>query len=135
MSDALKSVYNKDGHHYNIYKVEASKGMEVLRDLFPDAEANEMNFVMFSTSGIHGSYATIEDIENGFNEYGVDPQFPGGEPPDDYWGNNLTVLVIHPRIVCMKYGDIEVAPDDIQFLKDLRKSSIEAFTLSQKLVE
>lgn len=34
-----------------------------LRGMFPDAKADDMNFVLFSTSGVHGTYNTIEEAE------------------------------------------------------------------------
>ena len=45
------------------------KSMADLRNVFktPD-DVNDMNFVLFSTSGIHGSYITIEEIERVLTE-------------------------------------------------------------------
>ena len=41
----------REGAHYNIWVI-SSGGVEGLRKMFPDAKANEMNFVLFSTSGV-----------------------------------------------------------------------------------
>lgn len=41
-----------DGGHYSINR--ARDGMDLLRLVFPDGEANEMNICLFSTSGVHG---------------------------------------------------------------------------------
>ena len=50
--------------HYCVIDIRPdSNGMEFLRTLFPDAEADYMNFCLFSTSGVHGSYVRIEDAE------------------------------------------------------------------------
>jgi len=105
--------------HYSVLKWEG--GVAALRDFFPGALADPMNFVLFSTSGVHGSYATIEDIEESLRKYPDGP--PKGEEPNDWYGNKLTILIVQPRIVCMRYGTVEVELDDIQFLKDLRLSS------------
>ena len=102
--------------------------------MFPNGKANELNFVLFSTSGVHGTYITIEDIEKGFKKYGNEPSFlsdedldnPNADPskvPDDWSGTQLTICVVHPRIVGVGYGNIEVKPEDISFLKKLRKTS------------
>ncbi len=45
------------------YSIQGDLTLADLKGMFPDAKANEMNFVLFSTSGVHGSYATIEQVE------------------------------------------------------------------------
>ena len=82
-------------------------GMQLLREHF--SEPDEMNLVLFSTSGIHGSYKTIEDAEQ-IVKCGAKS-----------W---VTFLVVQPRIVSMTYGNAEVATlDDIEFLKKIRQKS------------
>lgn len=93
---------------YETVKLDRACGVSVLRTLFRDGEANSMNFCLFSTSGTHGSYLTIEDVAASL----------GTDEPEQ-----LTVLVIQPRVVRMLYGDIDVEPSDIDFLKQLRESS------------
>ncbi len=94
------------------------------------AQANEMNFVLFSTSGVHGTYTTIEEIERGLLKYGENPEFLKDESeesiPEDWNGTTLTIGLYHPRIVGVGYGNIEVKLPDIPFLKALRKSSWDA---------
>jgi hypothetical protein len=108
------------------YSIIASKGgMGLLRSMFPDGEANEMNFVLFSTSGVHGSYTTIEEIETGIQKYGDSPEFDD-EWPNDYSGNELTYLIVQPRVVSMTYGNAQVALADVPFLKRLRQTSFAA---------
>lgn len=111
--DEPRSIFNKDGGHYNIFK---GVTMDTLKTVFPDGEANELNFVLFSTSGVHGTYKTIEEIEN---------ILINGATKDDY-STDLTVLVVHPRLVTMMYGEITVSLEDIQYLKKLRESSKKA---------
>ena len=132
-SDLWESVHHKDGAHYNIFAVRQDGqrerpevGMAGLRAMFPDGEANDMNFVLFSTSGVHGSYITIEDIEACIAKYGDEPEFSDDDYPDDYCGRSLTFLIVQPRIVCMRYGNARVTAADIPYLKKLRASSIEA---------
>lgn len=93
--------------HYSILKLE---GMGNLRALFPDGKADDLNFVLFSTSGVHGSYSTIEDVEEHLKVGGGD-------------SDTLTITVVHPRIICMRYGDVPVTLEDIPYLKKLRASS------------
>lgn len=85
-----------------------------LRQLFPTGEANAENFVLFSTSGVHGTYDTIEDVEARMKEKGS--AF-----------NSLTFLVIQPRIVSMRYGRAyPETDDDFAFLKRLRETTLQA---------
>jgi len=89
-------------------------GMEGLRRLFPEGRANEENVVLFSTSGVHGSYKTLEDMER---------EVIGQREGD----GAVTFVVVHPRTCCLRYGVCEPQNgDDIAFLKGLRESSREA---------
>ena len=95
--------------HYSIIKLgggDPVKARDALFAIFPEDTANSLNFVLFSTSGVHGSYETIEDIEADLN--------------DD---SELTVLVVQPRIVALQYGRVRVTAGDIPRLKRLRQSS------------
>lgn len=78
-----------------------------LRSMFPDGKANNLNFCLFSTSGVHGTYTTIEELD--FSETGKD---------------EITVIVISPRTVSLGYGHIEVEEKDVDFLKSLRDTSL-----------
>jgi hypothetical protein len=121
-----KSSFGKSGGHYNIYAAKDGRGLDMLKRWFPDAKANEFNFVLFSTSGVHGTYTTIEQIEIGIAKYGINPDFGEEGWPDDYHGNELTFLLIQPRIVGMTYGTLAVCSQtDVDYLKTLRASSWE----------
>lgn len=100
--------------HYSIEHIKEEDGMSRLRTMFPDGEANCMNFVLFSTSGIHGSYSTIEDVEDELAKGDVGASA------------EITFLIVHPRIVCIRYGNATVTREDIPYLKKLRASSIAA---------
>jgi len=100
--DTVKLVSGSGGH-YSIYK--AVYPMQLLKNVFPEGEANEMNFCLFSTSGVHGTYQTIEDEEK--------------EP-----GVGVTFLIVQPRLVTMHYGEVyPKSSEDFEYLKKLRKSS------------
>jgi hypothetical protein len=89
-------------------------GMQALRELFPAGQANALNQVLFSTSGVHGSYDTIEDVEC----WQPDPEEPDTPKP------TLTFVVIHPRLLHLKYGQCSPqTADDFAFLRQLRASS------------
>ena len=110
---------------YSVLKKKSDvDGMAALRRMFPEAKADSMNFVLFSTGGVHGSYITIEDAE----------LFLKGETPeqllksDDIEGcGRVTFLIVHPRWVTLRYGECEPKNEvDIDYLKQLRSSSQEA---------
>ena len=65
-SAAFQSLYGKMGGHYNIYQMHG--GVRTLRSYFRSGEADPWNFVLFSTSGMHGTYTTIEDIAGGLEK-------------------------------------------------------------------
>lgn len=122
-----ESSHRKDGAHYNTFHVaKGANAMKALRDWFgEDAKADEMNFVLFSTSGVHGSYSTIEDCENAMNGEGDPDDEPIGD--DAPYIPEVTFLVVQPRIVCLRYGNCQPKnADDIAWLKKLRASSWKA---------
>jgi hypothetical protein len=97
---------------YDTHWIVAEDGMKVIRTFFPDAESvSTRNFMLFSTSGIHGSYATIEDIEKRV------------QAGDNDILCELTFIIISPRMVRMIYGTCIPDIDDIPFLKELRQKS------------
>ena len=99
------------GGHYNHLYIKTEYAMEALQKVFSHGKADEMNFVLFSTSGVHGCYTTIEKVE---------------ERPLEY-GNTVTFVIIHPRLATIKYGNVQIeSKKDIRFIKKLRKSSWKA---------
>lgn len=103
-----------DSAHYSIFSGEHANGMALLRMLFPKPVADELNLVLFSTSGVHGHYGTIEMCEKGLG-------LPD-EHPDKL--ADVTFLVIHPRIVSLRFGNCRPeTQEDIDYLKALRASS------------
>lgn len=106
---------NKNKQHNAYYSVirvaDGTEGMDALRGMFPDAEANELNLVLFSTSGVHGTYITIEEAEHEL----INPEY--GSP-------EVTFLVVHPRLASVRYGVCNPTNQaDIDYLKRLRDSS------------
>ena len=109
---------SEGGHYSKPVPVMEGCGMEALRTMFPEGEADEMNFVLFSTSGVHGSYTTIEEHES-------EPVFTEDGEPDQE--NTVTFVIVQPRIVAMRYGVVcPKSPDDYAFLRKLRQSSWDA---------
>jgi hypothetical protein len=96
------------GTYYKNYEIES---IEQLKSIFPDGEANDLNWCVLSTSGVHGLYTTLDQLErdcaSGEREY-----------------PSITVLVIMPRIVSMRWGHLNIALEDIPYLRKLVTSSL-----------
>jgi len=100
--------------HYSVMALtQPELGMAALRKIFPTAQADEMNFVLFSTSGVHGTYTTIKDIEAGFESRLLEEEF-----------EKLTFLIVQPRVVSLRYGVcVPESLDDLKYLKRLQSTS------------
>lgn len=97
-----------EGQHH---KIEELEGMEHLRLLFADGEADSLNWCFIGTSGIHGTYTKL-------NEY---PEF-----------EEFTVLVLQPRRVTSYYGNVTVQDEqDLKFLKQLVETTIDVIEETQ----
>ena len=106
MKNGLSKPLHSGTGDYNIFKAIDSMGL--LKSVFPDGEANVMNFVLFSTSGVHGTYKTIEEEEK--------------KP-----GIGVTFVIVQPRVVTMQYGVVKPrSREDFTYLKKLRNSSQKA---------
>lgn len=107
---------------YNIFHVdgperEDTDALQLIKQIFPTGEADWMNFVLFSTSGVHGSRRTIEDAEKDLEE-----KIQSGEPIENY--PQITFLIVRPRTVCLQYGNCQIKnKEDVDYLKKLRASS------------
>jgi hypothetical protein len=87
----------------------------LLHTMFPNGQVDEMNLILFSTSGTHGTPITIEDSEKEFNETG--------------FAHTITFNIIKPRQVFMIYGDVlPTCQEDFDFLKDIRRKSSQIFS-------
>ena len=97
--------------HYSINGVKEEDGMGTIRDYFKSIQdVNELNLIFFSTSGVHGSYTLIEEIE--------------ADPVEDECEKNLTFLIVQPRLVSLTYGlCLPKTKEDFKFLKALREET------------
>lgn len=103
----VRKINSETAHNGVFYASSPKDTLAMLKTIFPKGEANEMNFVLFSTSGVHGSYGTIEEAE-----------------ADEEHREVTSFLYIRPRIVCVVFGNVALGDaDDIAFLKRLRQSS------------
>lgn len=99
------------------YKIEKLQGIKEIRDIFNDDEEETdwtLNWLVLSTSGVHGSYTTLDKLD-----------FSDGYAC-------ITALIIHPRLVVLRYGEITIAQDDVPYLRMLVSKSLEGINKSQE---
>lgn len=102
------------GHYSHAGLSRYADGMAELRRFFGDGGPNDLNVILFSTSGVHGSYATIEEVEATLR----------GEAEEDDQVTDVTFVILQPRVVAVKYGNVTPRTlDDIRYLKWLRAKS------------
>lgn len=131
-----ESVHHKDGGHYNNFGCRDAHGMRGLREMFPSGEAGALNFVLFSTSGVHGTYTLIEEAERAWRfNAGLPLDPPFGEQYDEaddlenaedgkVYQPGVTFLIVHPRVCTVRHGNCEPqTEDDWAFLRRLRETS------------
>jgi hypothetical protein len=90
-----------------------------LRSIFVDGTDYTMNWLFCSTSGVHGSYDTLDDLV-----------WEADDEDEVY--TYLTVLVVQPRIVRIHYGSIPVLPEDVPWLREVVKHTLEGVRESQE---
>lgn len=107
-----------EGGHYSLVEIQSFKEIEGL-------EADSLNWIFTGTSGVHGTSETAEDY--------LDPSqytWIGDNTVKDVNGEEyqptITVLVIHPRLVCTRYGDIKVSKKDIEWLRKQEIATLKA---------
>ena len=102
------------GRHYTINSIDGD-AMVILRDLEPD----DLNWVFLSTSGVHGSYTSLDEIEKLWtapDEYRKENYLGADEPLPDY--DEITVVIVMPRMVTTFYGNAAVRSlDDVALLR------------------
>lgn len=98
------------------YKCIPLDGMDHVRKLFPNGNADSLNWLFLSTSGVNGTFNTLDYIERHWS--------------DD--SNYVTALVLFPRLCVMYYGEIAITESDIPYLRNLVDSTIANVIESQE---
>ncbi len=123
-----KSVHGKDGGHYNTFSCKPGEEMRLLKDIFPNGQANELSFVLFSTSGVHGTYSTIEAQWDQRDERQKEIDEDEYLELDEKYQHSpeVTFLIIQPRLCTTTHGNVKITcQEDADYLKKLRQTSWE----------
>jgi len=104
------------------YKIQEIKSILDVRAVFAGETNFNLNWVFISTSGVHGSTTTLDELEAAWDLQ---------EDHNDFLGHHITILIVHPRLVVMRYGEIEISREDIPWLRDLVAKTLDAVPLTQ----
>ena len=111
------------GGHYSINSIASEHAWEWLRSKFPDGKAKDTCWLILSTSGVHGTYATLEDVIDQFES-----------PPDDEEDkiDEITFVCVEPRLIRVCYGNVPVRTrEEADWLCLLVEDSLAAVRASQ----
>ncbi len=82
------------------YTTNRIRTLEPLKRIFHDKCDYTLNWLFLSTSGIHGSYIDLDQIESAWDIT--------DEEAESYVGRHVTVLAVLPRMVTTLYGHVEL---------------------------
>lgn len=109
-----------------MYETLEIRTMQEVRELFPNGIADNRNWIFVGTGGVHGSTSSIEDCEyilRGEDQF-VEP-LPNGK-------TLITVLIAHPHKCVLRWGEVQVSMDDLNYLRKLVRSTIDSVITSQE---
>ena len=117
-----------DSSLWPLYQVIEIRRMAEVRATLGDngENVNQLNWCFVGTSGNHGTYTNLDEaveILEGTSEGYAKAK--GGK----WW---VTVLIVHPRLCVLKYGEIEVTKDDIDYLRIVVRKTLEEVVKSQE---
>ena len=115
-------------HEHGVVQ-ELKQGMDQIHSIFDNMTADEysMNWLFLSTSGIHGNYTTLDDIQDWYDDpdsFNASDWLSDTNKPEDIIPF-ITVLIVQPRLVNMLYGHIRITEEDIPYLRDCNKRTLE----------
>lgn len=113
------------------YYVNSGLTMELIHTVFDTDEDGKdpdysMNWLILSTSGIHGSYTALDELEidDGTNE------------DESLWQDGIatiTAMIFQPRRLSIVYeGELEITRDDIPYLRNIVSKTVLGFIESQR---
>lgn len=113
------------------YYVNKGLTMDLIHEVFDvDEDGNEpdysMNWLILSTSGIHGSYTTLDELEND----------DGSNADETLWQDGIaciTAMIFQPRRLSIVYeGELEITREDIPYLRNIVSKTVLGFIESQR---
>lgn len=121
----------------NHYSIEKFCSIDDVHSLFTKDIDYYLNWCFTSTSGVHGHCLTIEQVKKWLlkkQELKLNCFRPGNcdEANCPYseicCGDTITILIVQPRIVAMKYGNPIITIKDLELLRGYIKKTVLAIT-------
>lgn len=113
---------------YGVYPdriVDEIRSVKEVKSIFHEGYDPRLNWLFLSTQGNHGTYLTLDDIE----EIIAGTSTKAGPVNGKFW---ITVCIVMPRLSNLLYGEILVGPNDIDFLRDIVRNTLEAIPMTQQ---
>ncbi len=104
--------------------------MATVRSIFGDPIHADftLNWCFCSTSGVHGSYSTLDDEQSYFD----DPVKFVKENGDEPYEPSITITIVKPRVVQIGSGSPYITEEDIPYLRELVRRTLTGVKRSQK---
>lgn len=99
--------------------------MKEVRKSFESGYDRDLNWLFVGVSPLYGSRLNLDQIE----EILADESEYSDSVNGRYFA---TVLIIHPRVPVVKYGDIQVSLEDVEWLRGIVRTTLEAINESQE---
>lgn len=115
--DIYAVVNERSSGYYQTFEI---RSMAAVRHLFTLPVDFTLNWLFCSTSGVHGSYLSIDSLERHWD----DPEEI--EPP-----HTITVLIVQPRTCRLYFGTIEVERADLPWLRETVGRTLQGVIASQ----
>lgn len=112
-------------HHPNSYIRYDIETMREVKEIFNDGYDPRLNWLFVSMQGIHGSYLSLDEVEEIIRGESEFTESVNGR----YY---VTILIIHPRLATIKWGEILVGLNDVDFLRKIVRNTLEAINESQE---
>jgi len=95
-----------------------------LYSIFKDG-VDEYNLLFYTPDAVHSVGFDLDTIEQYWNvEYEIDK---------NYHGRTFTYLIFHPRLICIKYGVLEIrSKEDIRWLRMMIHNSLYVMNKTQR---
>ncbi len=104
--------------------IEISTMKEVKKSFEGDYDRN-LNWLFVGVSPLYGLRLNLDQIE----EILADESDYSDSINGRYFA---TILIIHPRIPVVKYGEIQVSLEDVEWLRGIVRNTLEAINESQE---
>ncbi len=104
--------------------IEISTIREVRKIFEGDYDPN-LNWLFVGTSNLYGSKLNLDQIEEILAD-----ESDYSDPINGRY--MVTVMVIHPRLPVLKYGEVMVSDEDVEWMRVIVKKTLEAINASQE---